>query len=465
MRRILLSICVLLAASSAHATSVTGSDWIVHYSLPDQVLSEAPGEYDIRDAFLARINALQSGQSAVLATYTFSAFSTAGKIVSAISNALDRGASVKFIADYTIVASTDYNGASLSTLAARSVNPLVLVQATSASGIMHDKLGLFDYGPTNRWLFIASWNFTSGASYQQWNIAIETKNAALFSAYTNEMRELLSGRFHYDPSKSHAHDGSRFRLTESWGDCWVRFAPYPDSSIGGTNAQTDITNLIAGAESEIVFGINLLTRPLIASSLVAAADRGVIIHGVIPKSDQFVTDSVYPFLTNAANYATTNVVNFVTPFSKADGSALDAGESDLVHEKWMVIDPWGEHPVLIHGSANWTDTALASENGNDENVLFLRHRDLARIFYAQFKRMTGMWTTNRDDAWCELGRTGSTWSVDAWMTGTNTFQLQQSDSVLSGWTNCTPVRTGYVGRVSFPTNGGISARFYRIVRP
>ena len=186
---------------------------------------------------------------------------------------------------------------------------------------------------------------------------------------------------------------------------------------------------------------------------------------MIPKSDQFVTDSVYPFLTNAANYATTNVVNFVTPFSKADGSALDAGESDLVHEKWMVIDPWGEHPVLIHGSANWTDTALASENGNDENVLFLRHRDLARIFYAQFKRMTGMWTTNRDDAWCELGRTGSTWSVDAWMTGTNTFQLQQSDSVLSGWTNCTPVRTGYVGRVSFPTNGGISARFYRIVRP
>lgn len=460
-----LFLLTLLLAVPAYATSVTGSDWIVHYSLPDQVLSEASGEYDIRNALLARIDALQSGHSAVLATYTFSAFGTAGRIVSAISNALDRGASVKFVADYDIVVSSNYNGTSLSALAARPVNPLVLVQATNPSGIMHDKLGLFDYGSTNRWVFVASWNFTSGASYQQWNIAIEARNDALYSAYTNEMRELLAGRFHYDPAKSHAHDGARFRLAEAWGDCWVRFAPYPDSSAGGTNAQTDITNLIARAQSEIVFGINLLTRPLIASQLVAAANRGVMIHGVIPKSDQLVADSVYPFLTNASNYATTNVVNFVTPFSRADGSTLDAGESDLVHAKWMAIDPWGAEPVLIHGSANWTDTALASASGNDENVLFLRHRALARLFYAQFKRMTGMWTTNRADAWCELVRTGTTWSVDVWTTGTNAFLLQQADSPATGWSDCGPVRTGAVGRMAFPTNAVAPARFHRVVRP
>ena len=109
MKRSLFLLTLLLAVP-AYATSVTGSDWIVHYSLPDQVLSEAPGEYDIRNALLARIDALQSGHSAVLATYTFSAFGTAGRIVSAISNALDRGASVKFVADYDIVVSSNYNG-------------------------------------------------------------------------------------------------------------------------------------------------------------------------------------------------------------------------------------------------------------------------------------------------------------------------------------------------------------------
>jgi len=465
MKRIPLLLAALLAAP-VYATSVTGSDWVVHYSLPDQVVAEAPGEYDIRNALLARIDALQSGHSAVLATYTFSAFGTAGRVLSAISNALDRGASVKFVADYDIVVSSNYNGTSLTALVARAVNPLVLVQAANPSGIMHNKLGLFDYGTTNRWVFVASWNFTSGASYQQWNIAIEARNAALFSAYTNELRELLEGRFHYDPAKSHAHDGTRFRLDESWDEGWVRFAPYPDGSAGGTNAQTDITNLIAGAQSEIVFAINLLTRPLIASQLVAAANRGVMIHGVIPGSDQFVSDSVYPYLTNAANYASTNVVNFVTAYENPDGTLLDDGSvSDLVHAKWMVIDPWGARPVLVHGSANWTDSALASATANDENVLFLRHRKLARVFYAQFKRMTGMWATNRADAWCELARTGTSWRVDAWTTGTNTFLLQEASAVTGPWTNCSAVLTGVVGRTVFMTNGAAPARFHRVIGP
>jgi len=445
------------------AVSVTGTDWNVYFSLPDQIFSEAPGEYDIRDALLRRIDALQSGQSAVLATYTFSAAGTAGKILSAISNALDRGASVRFIADYAIVVSSNYSGTSLSALAARPSNPLVLVQATNASGIMHDKLGLFDYGPTNRWLFIASWNFTSGASYQQWNIALELKNDALFGAYTNEALELLTGRFHYDPAKSHAHDRTTFRLADSAADGWVRFSPAPDGRNSGTNTQTDITNVIAGARSEIVFAINQFTRPMIATSLVQAANRGVMIHGVIPKSDQFVSYSVYPYLTNAASYATTNVVHFVTPYSKADGSALDAGESDLVHEKWMVIDPWDTNPVLIHGSANWTASALVYTNENDENVLFLYHRDIARTFYAQFKRMTGMWQ-DRDDFWCDVRRSGGTTQVGLWTTDTNRFRVEHALQIGPTWTTEVNTVTSFIGRSALVTNAADPSGFYRARR-
>ncbi len=55
-------------------------------------------------------------------------------------------------------------------------------------------------------------------------------------------------------------------------------------------------------------------------------------------------------------------------------------------------------PVLIHGSANFSFSALQSENSNDENILFLRHRELARVLYGHFKRATGLWQ-RRDDFW------------------------------------------------------------------
>lgn len=469
-----LVILLLGSALSARAVSVTGADWIVHYNLPDQNSGSAyPGEFAIRDALLARINALQSGDEGTLATYTFSGNSAsagaAGPILDAISNALSRGASVRFVAAKGITLTSNYwPGVSLSGLAARPVNPLVLTQDdTSASTIMHDKLGVFRYGSTSRWVFVTSWNFTGGASTYQWNIGVEMRNDDVFGAYTNEMRELLEGHFHDHTNKLHAQDGTRFRLADSWTNGWVRFAPYPDGTDGGTNAQTDITNLIAGAREEIVFGLNKLTRPLIAGALVAAADRGVSVHGVIPGSDTEVggdSYDMYVYLTNTASYATTNIVHLLVPFERANNTNLDDGTiSDLVHEKWMVIDPWGERPAVIHGSANWTDTALVSANGNDENVIFLFHRDVARLFYAQFKRMTGTWS-DRDDFWCDLARSNGGWRVDLWVTDTNRFALESASALDGAWTAGVAVATGQVGRTSFQTNAAASSEFFRAQR-
>lgn len=454
-------------AASARAVSVTGADWVIHYNLPDQsstIGSATADEYAIRDALVARINALQAGQTSILATYTFSGSNTiaggAGAIVNAMSDALDRGATVKFVVGRD-VNTNDLNGGtnSLASLGRRGVNPLVLVQDDSAAGIMHDKLGLFDYGPSNRWVFIASWNFTGAASSEQWNTALEARNDALHAAYLLEMKELLAGRFHEDPAKSHAHDGSGFRLNGSWDGSWVRFAPCAN----GSNALTDITNLMHRAEDEIVFALNQVTRPLVQSQLVAAANRGVRIHGVIPQSDWYAPYSIYPALTNPASYLTTNVVHIVAPYSRADGSTYDSGEPDLVHEKWMVIDPWGLRPVVIHGSANWTAAALTSTSDNDENLVFIRHRELARIFYAQFKRMTGTWT-NRADFWCDLDRTNGTWRVSLWTTDTNEFTIEQASCLTTSWSAWTRGATGCVGRVAFTTNLTDSSGFFRARR-
>lgn len=464
---------LLSAAAPAGAVSVTGADWIVHYNLPDQnAFAVSAGEYEIRDALLRRIDALQAGDDATLATYSFSGNTAgsgaAGPILQAMSNALARGAVLRFAADKQVdVTSNFWPGVSLTGLAGRASNPLVLSRDDSPAGtILHDKLGVFRYGTTSRWVFVTSWNFTGGASIYQWNIALEIRNDVLHAAYSNELRELLEGRFHDHADKSHAHDGTRFRLAGSWGDGWVRFAPYPDGTTGGTNAQTDILLAISNAQEEIVFGLNKLTRPLIAQALVKAADRGVRIHGSIPKSDWAATNDdsywVYSYLTNLTNYASANVVNLVTPYSKADGSALDSGETDLVHEKYMVIDPWGAEPVTIHGSANWTDSALVSTSANDENVVFVKHAAIARLFYSQYKRMTGLWQ-DRDDWWCEIARDADGLRVSSWITDTNAYVLEEGTAV-GEWTSIVAGSTGRVTVISAPAGSAGPRAFYRAVR-
>ena len=365
-----------------------------------------------------------------------------------------------------------FNGTnSLDTLAARPKNPLVVVQDDSSSGIHHHKIGLFDYGASNRWLFVASWNFTAEASSGQWNIGLEVKNnAALFTAYTNEFAELLAGRFHDHPEKSHAHDGATFRLAESWGDGWVRFSPYPDDHYWGPNAMTDIVNCISNAESEIVFSLNVLSKPaqpLVCNALVEAANRGVAIHGVIPMSDwNNPADTSYPayiFLTNTLTYATSNIVHMVTPYEKADYTALDDGlEINLVHTKYMIIDAWAARPVVIHGSANWTESALLYDDSNDENILFLRHRGIARAFHAQFKRMTGTWT-NRSDFWCDMKSVSNKTVVGLYVTDTNAYALEHSVN-MSDWLPCADSFSGQVGRIVFETNASERVGFYRLRR-
>lgn len=467
-----LSIVLTGLTLTAGAVSITGDTWTVHFNLPDQDTSIGtsgdPEEWVIREALLKLINALQNGHKAALAVYSFSGDTivagAAGPIINAINSALDRGASVSFAVDPYVSTTTVYGGTnSLATLAARPVNPLILVKDDSTdSAVMHHKLGLFDYGGGNRQVFIASWNFTGGASSLQWNIALVASNAALYSIYTNEMAELLAGRFHDHAAKSHAHDGMIFRLDPDDAESWVRFAPYPES-YGGNNAERDITNAIAQAQEQIVFALNKLTRATICSQLIAAANRGVLVHGVMPGSDTNPGGDSYSIYTNllySPLYTTTNRVHMLTAYAKADYTAVDSGETDLVHTKYMIIDPFAENPMLIHGSANWTATALVYTNGNDENVNFIRNAKVARAFYAHFKRVTGAFM-NEDDFWCEIS---SPQSVELWTTDTNRFVLQSANSPVSGWSNWTTNDGGRIGGQAFPSSPGTTNRVFRARR-
>ncbi len=391
---------VLLILLSGGATAVTkdGAGWAVHYNLPDQdtrhATSKNAHEYVIRDVMLRRIKALKRGNHATLATFTLSGGSdccgAAGPILRAVDKALDRGASVAFVTSSHIDPLKKLGTYSLQDLTSRKSNPLKHYQDRSHRGIMHHKLGLFDYGLGKRWVVVMSWNFTGGASSQQWNIAVELKNEKAYRIYEKEMEEFAAGRFHDHPEKSHKHDGS-FTISGGWGKSDVRFAPYVSSRSGGNNAATDILKAIRSAKKEIVFALNRFTVQEIAEALVNATRRGVRVRGVVPNGDTTGKGSsrqVVAYLKKQAARTKGDGVQLLVASSRGDGSTLDAGERDLVHTKYMVIDPTSARPLVIHGSANWTASALIFTDKNDENVCFFRHRGMARAFLDHFNKLT-----------------------------------------------------------------------------
>ena len=56
-----------------------------------------------------------------------------------------------------------------------------------------------------------------------------------------------------------------------------------------------------------------------------------------------------------------------------------------VHSKFLLIDPLGDDPIVVTGSANFSD---ASTNDNDENMLVIRgDRRVADIYFTEFNRL------------------------------------------------------------------------------
>lgn len=391
---IVLAIC----AQMAQAQLVRGADWIVCYNLPTQSDDiELAGQFAIRDLLLDHLNRLQAGDRAGVATFTLSGNSLktgmAGPLLLAISRALDRGASVHFVADsMTNIRREFHPRLSLTGLSRRRNNPLVLSVAPRGH-LMHNKLAIFEFADEEPWTFVGSGNFTGAAQTRQWNMAVMIQNRDLYNAMATEMAEFRARRF--GVRKRLNHEPTLFRLAESWGDSWVRFAPYPIPPDGPrTTAETEILRLIHGAEEEIFFAMHRFNRAPIRRALVTAANRGVRVTGVIPRSDRRRADTAVSrqtarYFATTPHYTGTNRVHLIPARASAIGDAWDSGEQDLVHTKYAVVDPFGQRPVVIHGPANWTASGVRADDGNDETTLFLRHRGMAQAFMEHFYRMTG----------------------------------------------------------------------------
>ena len=236
-----------------------------------------------------------------------------------------------------------------------------------SSTLSYNKFAVFD--STTVWT--GSWNHTGSASYYQWNNAISIQNADLVSGYETEFNQMFAGTFHGSKSQVEGY----FALGGGSANDFYRMSPQNS----GTTTQQHIVNEIDATVSggKIFFAIYSFTDDAVSQALQDAHDRGVTIRGIFDKGKSDEAGGEYQDLLDYG----------IDVFFLAD----DAGNpfNPYIHHKYMVINPSGTDAVTITGSANWSNVALVSASGNDENTLIIHNSGLASLYYSNWGHMDG----------------------------------------------------------------------------
>jgi phosphatidylserine/phosphatidylglycerophosphate/cardiolipin synthase-like enzyme len=214
--------------------------------------------------------------------------------------------------------------------------------------LMHDKFTVID----ERQVWTGSMNYTVRDAYFNDNNLLRLTSTEAAQIYRDEFEEMFSdGAF---GPFSPAGEGRQLALADGTS-AEVYFAP--------DDAPLDrILELVDSAQDRIDFLGFALTSEELAEALIASAQRGVRVRGVIEAGQ-------------AANLG-----------SQWDGlrqAGLDVhldGNPDNMHHKVILIDA----SIVISGSYNFSRSA---ETQNDENLIVLFDAPLADVFLEEFERV------------------------------------------------------------------------------
>ncbi len=281
--------------------------------------------------------ALDAAQQTIdLATYQFDL----SMISDALIRAAQRGVRVRVVTDTDSLLEkpvTDLIGAG------------VQVVDDQRDPIMHDKFVVID----SALVWTGSMNFTFNDAYRNNNNFIEIISPRLAENYTTEFEEMF--------------------LNHEFGPTSTTNTPHPTVTINDTLVETyfspddgvaaHIVSLLNAAQSSIYFMAFSFTRSDFTDALIARAQAGVTVQGVL-ETRQIASGSDQAW--NALTAAGLPV--------RQDGNP------NTMHNKVFIID--GQ--VVVTGSYNFSK---AAETANDENVLILHNPDIAAAYYADWQKV------------------------------------------------------------------------------
>jgi len=261
---------------------------------------------------------------------------------------------------------------------------------SQSSVYAHNKFVVFVTGGAAIRVWTGSTNWSPHGVYTQVNNGLMVSNADVADAYLGEWKRLEAAG-NTTPPPAFENVQEQYHFTKSGVSTSVFFSPHHIPKVDGANSP-DIhyaAALIRGAKQGI---LTLMLDPGWTNSLlqtirqVSEADRNLYVRGVV-NSDPTVnpgknaTDTVGFLHGHEAIPSNYDIVLPGTAKSPDEPIEDYLGRVGIVvvHSKIIVIDPLGEHPVIMTGSHNM---GVKAATINDDNLIIIENdRDLA-IAYA-----------------------------------------------------------------------------------
>ena len=250
----------------------------------------------------------------------------------------------------------------------RNAHVDVTRRIVGAGHFAHNKFVVFGAGDQRR-VWTGSTNWTPSGLCTQANHAVLVEDPVLadaYVAYWNRIRSSLDGY----PASFKAANAVPGRGTEGAIETRAWFTPVPKQV-----DMEDARALIRGAQHGALF---LMFRPGDSETLIdeikALNGKGKFIRGVA--NQNFLGKQSAPtidFFNKSAKALEVNPSILLPARLSAAVGALDkevAASGVLIHSKIVVLDPFGDHPVVMTGSHNLGTKASAK---NDDNLLIIEN--------------------------------------------------------------------------------------------
>jgi phosphatidylserine/phosphatidylglycerophosphate/cardiolipin synthase-like enzyme len=229
-------------------------------------------------------------------------------------------------------------------------NEGVTIVSDNMDHIMHDKFVVVD----NNKVWTGSTNFTDNGFDSNYNNSITIFATAVALLYDKEFNQMfVDKKFEYNKAPLYGEFNINGTKLE------VYFGPKE-------KIMNQVLDEVKTANYSIDFDIFTFTYKSLADSLI---NKKSMIKGVF---DSWQSESSY----SQYNYLKDNGVDV-----KKDG-LKDSYGGGLLHNKVMIIDEGTDSdPVVITGSANWTNSV---ENYNDENMIIIHSKKISKLYYNNF---------------------------------------------------------------------------------
>ena len=365
----------------------------------------------------------------------------------ALKVAITKGVNVRILIDAKVNESTDKNGVfhpsfpredNLQTIAAAGLPAgSIIRREANPADIQHNKFMVVLKGasqkPTEVWT--GSTNISLGGITGQTNVGHWVRNpnaAAEFKAYWDLLATDPGSERNDTAAQARTKKAACRAAVEALHAAPTTIAAIPQgvttvfSPRSGLKVLDLYVQLVDSASKvaciTLAFGVGKAFKDQLKDNTA----NSHIVFMLLEKKDKPASNATTPFVViNASNnvYKAWGafIRNAVYQWAKETNAGLLKLNRHVsyVHSKFLLSDPLGDDPIVVTGSANFSE---ASTNGNDENMLLIRgSQRVADIYFTEFNRLFNHYYFRavtedlaaagraQDDASLFLDETGKAW--------------------------------------------------------